>query len=80
MTDSNFFEKHAKLVIFCILVFGIIFSDFLLANIYKLVHGDSFYNATVNPAIITEKKYRISSDIYHHDLKKNVIKRANWLS
>ncbi len=78
MADSNIFEKHAKLVIFCILVFGIIFSDFLVANIYKLVHGDSFYNTTVNPAIITEKKYRISSNIYHHDLKKNVITTANW--
>lgn len=78
MADSNLFEKHAQLVIICVLVFGIIFSDFLFANIYKLVYGDSFYNTTVNPNIIAEKKYRISSDIYHHDLKKNVIATANW--
>ena len=78
MTESNFFEKHAKLVISCFLVFGIIFADFLLANIYKAIAGESIYRKIMNPAYSIERKYRTPSHIYHHDLKRNANAPAIW--
>ena len=78
MTEINTFEKHAKLTVTLLLVFGIVLSDFVLANIYKAVTGQSFYTRIVNPGGAIEKKYRIPSDLYHHDLKKNVSEPAMW--
>lgn len=78
MTEKSFFERHAGLIITLILIFGLIFSDFFLANIYKWLNGYSFYSKITNPANISEKEYRIASNLYHHDLKKNVNTRAVW--
>ena len=78
MKVSNIFVKHTAFFITCIILFGIIISDFLFANAYKVITGEYFYYKIMNPSISIERKYRIPSNIYHHGLKENITAPAIW--
>ncbi len=78
MSENNFFDKHPKTVIGVMLVFGVFFADFLMANFYKALHGESFYYKIITPAHDIEKKYRIPSSIYNHGLKANIKTESVW--
>jgi len=75
---SNFIERHHRLILGVIIVIGVFFADFIIANLYKMVYGKSFYYKIINPSVAIEKKYRISSPIYHHGLKSLVETESVW--
>jgi len=74
----NRFEKHPIRTIVLFILISFFTCDFLAANIYKLINGYS-WNDSLWFKNKVEKRYRIKSDIYHHDLAKNKeIKNARY--
>ena len=78
MTQNTFLKKHPRLTTFILILLIVLSTDFVVANIYYKLTGETIYNKIMNPAISIEKKYRINSDFYHHDLKKNIKNPAIW--
>jgi len=76
---TNIFEENPRKTIVIILLIAIPMFDVFVANLYRLYFGHSFNNRSVYYANKSEKSYRTRSEIYHHDLDKNVyLETAHW--
>jgi len=76
---NNIFERNPRITTIVILFIAITVIDITVANIVKVFLGYSFHQRAQQEAMHIEKTYRISSNIYHHDLKKNTfVKDAIW--
>lgn len=53
-------------------------ADLAVGLSYRAVTGDSFYYRVVHPDRGRNRRYRTSSDIYHHDLTPSVSMPAVW--
>lgn len=77
--NNNIFERNMRktMVIIVLIVFFVI--DITVSNVYKLLFGYSFHDKRQYIEKNIEETYRISSDIYHHDLAKNIyLENSIW--
>lgn len=79
MKQKSVLEKNPIKTILIIIFTGLLIIDVVAANLYKLYFGHVFHDRRQHQFQRIEKTYRIKSDIYHHDLAKNVyVKNAIW--
>lgn len=75
MKTNNIFEQNPKKTIIIITFSALLIIDITAANLYKIYFGTFFYKK--EPLI--EKTYRVASDIYDHDLARNIyLENAIW--
>ena len=82
MKTSNIFEQNPNKTIVAIVLIALLIIDITAANLYKLFLGYEFYERNkikIERSQRIEKEYRIASDIYHHDLAKNIyFENGKW--
>lgn len=62
---QSLYDRNTKTIIGIIVLLGVLILDIAIANFYKIKN--------------VERGYRISSEIYHHDLKKSVhVESVRW--
>jgi len=70
MKTNNIFEQNPKKAIIIIAFSALLIIDITAANLYKNYFGTFFYKMKKEDSI--EKTYRVASDIYDHDLARNI--------
>ena len=76
MATKSIFEENPKKTIASIIVIVFLLADISVANIYRLYFGHNFHDNKLYEQQQLEHSYRIKSDVYHHDLKKNIDNHA----
>ncbi len=76
MKTSNIFTRNPKKTIVIIVFSTLLIIDFTAAHLYEFFLGNAFYKTQQQNM---ERTYRVASDIYDHDLAKNVyFENAKW--
>ena len=73
---QSVFEENPKKTIAIIIVIIFLLADIFVANIYRLYFGYNLHDSKLYEQQQMEHSYRIKSDIYHHDLEKNIENHA----
>ncbi|MBT5030667.1 MAG: hypothetical protein HOM55_00050 [Proteobacteria bacterium] len=76
MTTKSIFEENPKKTIGIIIVIIFLLVDISFAITYRLYFGHNFHDNKLYEQQQLEHSYRIKSDIYHHDLQKNIDNHA----
>ena len=69
---KNIFQKHPIITLISINMVVILLLDISIANIYTYMYGHSFHDKLNVKAKESNRLFRERSDIYDHDLIKNV--------
>ncbi|MFO1458478.1 MAG: hypothetical protein U1G08_03650 [Verrucomicrobiota bacterium] len=71
MSNTNRFDRHRRVVLTFFTLFLVLAADFVGKRIYEV------YKERTHPDL--DKRFRVRSPIYHHDLKSNVsVEGARW--
>lgn len=73
------FQRHPRVFFFIFNMVALLALDIAAANIYKLIYGYSWPARYKGQAATNERRYRIPSEVYHHDLAPGVeFEDARW--
>lgn len=73
------FQRHPGVFFFIFNMLALLLLDVAAANIYKLIYGYSWPARYKGRAAASEKRYRVPSEVYHHDLAPGVeFDDARW--
>lgn len=73
-----FWRRHPRIAAILFGLLALEAADLGGGALYRLVTGDGFYYAVVDPERALNRRYRTASSLYHHDLAPNVDMVASW--
>jgi lysophospholipase L1-like esterase len=77
-SSPPFWRRHPRITAVVTALVALEIADLGAGALYRLVTGDGFYYAVVDPERALNRRYRTASPLYHHDLAPNVDMVASW--